>query len=381
MKNMQCVLRIAVVLCMCANTGSAVELELAGGTFEIQGFVSQGFLKSGGNNINADTKDGTFQFNEFGINFGTYATDRLHVGMQLLSRDLGDIGNNNIEIHWAYGDYRWKDWLGIRAGQIKTPWGLYNETRDIDLLRTWVFLPGSLYKEDERDVYDSFIGVSAYGNVEIGDGGDFDYQLGYGEKHIPGDSSFFRGLDPFFRQYVSMTIRDIFAGSLEWNTPLDGLRLRGDLGRYTVTPKASLSAEEQENLGIVINFDPPETETYRIFSCEYARESVTLAAEYIADSGKLEAYYGSAAYWVTEWLEVGGYYSVSHDRERYQNMPDSHKYQKDFVMTTRINFNEYWTLKFEGHFIDGTHNILKEDNPDELKEHSWLFAVKTTYSF
>ena len=37
---------------------------------EIHGFISQGYLLSNENNYLADSKEGTFQFNEMGINFG-----------------------------------------------------------------------------------------------------------------------------------------------------------------------------------------------------------------------------------------------------------------------------------------------------------------------
>ena len=38
---------------------------------DIHGFISQGYLKSTGNNFLAETKRGTWEFTEVGINFGT----------------------------------------------------------------------------------------------------------------------------------------------------------------------------------------------------------------------------------------------------------------------------------------------------------------------
>ena len=60
---------------------------------DIHGFISQGYLKSTGNNFLAETKRGTWEFTEVGINFGTYVTDELRLGMQLFARDLGEMGN------------------------------------------------------------------------------------------------------------------------------------------------------------------------------------------------------------------------------------------------------------------------------------------------
>lgn len=125
---------------------------------EIHGFISQGYLDSSDNNFQARTDASTFEFNEFGINFGKELTDKLRLGMQIFSKDIGPYGDNEVTLDWAYGDYRWKDWLGVRAGKIKTPHGLYNETRDVDILRNWIFLPQSVYPELTRDATLSLIG-------------------------------------------------------------------------------------------------------------------------------------------------------------------------------------------------------------------------------
>jgi len=83
---------------------SAEELAQERDRIDVHGFLSQGFLQSDRNNFYAKTKAGTFQFNEFGINFATELTDRLRTGLQLLSRDLGNIGNNKVDIDWAYAE-------------------------------------------------------------------------------------------------------------------------------------------------------------------------------------------------------------------------------------------------------------------------------------
>ena len=103
------------------------------------------------NNWLGSTEDGSYEFNEMGINFSTELTDDLHVGVQFFSRDLGTIGNDDIKVDWAFADYHWKDWLGVRVGKIRIPYGLYNEIRDIDILRLSIILPQSVYSEIARD--------------------------------------------------------------------------------------------------------------------------------------------------------------------------------------------------------------------------------------
>ncbi|ETR67131.1 MAG: hypothetical protein OMM_11922, partial [Candidatus Magnetoglobus multicellularis str. Araruama] len=85
--------------------------ELSG--IEIHGFASTGYIVSDKYNYLADSKDGTCEFNEAGINFSASIADEIQVGMQLYSYDLGDIGNNTVKLDWALIDYSWKESLGI----------------------------------------------------------------------------------------------------------------------------------------------------------------------------------------------------------------------------------------------------------------------------
>ena len=75
------------------------------GQVDIHGFISQGYLVSSYQDFYfAKTSDGTFEFNEIGLNFGTQVTDELRMGIQFLARDLGDFGNDEIYIDYALAD-------------------------------------------------------------------------------------------------------------------------------------------------------------------------------------------------------------------------------------------------------------------------------------
>ncbi len=87
---------------------------------EIHAFVSQGFIASTDNNYLAESKRGSFEFSEVGINFSKQLTDRMRVGIQLFTHDLGPLGNYRTRFDWFYLDYRFWDWLGHprRAHQV-----------------------------------------------------------------------------------------------------------------------------------------------------------------------------------------------------------------------------------------------------------------------
>ena len=114
-------------------------------TVTMHGFFTQGFMLSNDNNfITADTSQGTFKMTDGALNIGTNLTDKLHVGGQVYDRYIGRLGKGEVQLDWAYADYRMKDWLGFRGGKIKTALGLYNDTQDMDFLHTWALLPQSI---------------------------------------------------------------------------------------------------------------------------------------------------------------------------------------------------------------------------------------------
>ncbi|NDY73735.1 hypothetical protein DO021_18555 [Desulfobacter hydrogenophilus] len=173
----------------CLITTSSFAVELGG--VDIHGFISQGFIISDEYNYLAhNSTDGSFEYNEVGINFSKELTEQLRLGIQLFSRDIGDAGNNKVTIDWAYGDYRFKDWLGFRAGRIKLPLGLYNETRDIDMLRTNIVIPQSIYPDLLRDTVIAANGVSLYGTIDLSSVGSLEYQAIAGQVNIDNDSGF-----------------------------------------------------------------------------------------------------------------------------------------------------------------------------------------------
>ena len=56
---------------------------------------------------------------------------------------------------------------------------------------------------------------------------------------------------------------------------------------------------------------------------------------------------------------------------------------KDTAISVRFDINDYWLIKLEGHFVDGTARVyetLNKDNP-YLERYWTLFGAKTTLTF
>lgn len=378
---------------------------------EIHGFISQGYLKSDHNNYLADTKDGSLEFNELGINFSTKLAPLLTVGLQLFSYDLGDVGNNELQIDWAYADYRFREWLGLRVGKIKVPLGIYNEIRDVDMIRTCIFLPQSVYQEHHRYALTATKGIGAYGLLKMKRLGNIRYQFQGGIFDVGRDS----GAQKIFEsdtgdRFDVQDIRadNVFAGKLTWHMPLDGAfmaasALRTRLFIDTLIRDTAAGVEYSIPL---INIE--------ILSAGYTWKDVTLTMEhaYLIITSAVEAagyratqtsegYYGGVTYRLSELLEIGAYYSEYYYKKGDTNGEESlargrilgqrsdyafQFYQKDTCLSLRFDLFLNWIVKLEGHKMAGVGSLYAIDNYDEhdnldLDKDWFLFATKFTYSF
>lgn len=266
---MKKILFILICLGMAANTGA---VELSGG--ELHGFISQGYLNSSHNNfLSHDTEEGTFEYMEMGINFNKWITPRLSAGFQLFAKDLGKTENQEVKLDWAMLNYRWKPWLGVKAGRLKLNTGLYNESRDIDMVRPWALLPQSCYLEYFRDPSLSLDGAGLYGTLPAGVAGDFSYEFQYGTQDLNPDRD---GAMTRYIEDVTTFIQDKtddydvdsrWCLNLEWSTPLDGLVIGG---AYTEADMTAKSHFLEDTLG-----GPPMVDVSSVFDPASATTTVT----------------------------------------------------------------------------------------------------------
>jgi hypothetical protein len=365
-----------------AEVGSPGELA----SVEVHGFASQGFILTKDNNyLDTNTTHGSFQFSEVGINFTKTLVDRLRVGVQLFAQDFGPSGNYDAKVDWFYMDYHWADWLGIRAGRVKIPFGLYNEINDIDSARTFVLLPQSVYPVQNVDYLLAQTGGELYGYLKIGGAGALDYRFYGGTIYF--DATTTAG-SPY--QVLSLNVPYLLGGRLLWETPLDGLRVGGSvqtlrLDAQVASPSAAASVEIPVTLALG--------------SVEYAAHDFLLAAEYSrwfvkSDSSNAAAFpssplttsergYAMATYRATRWLQPGAYYSVYFpnvdDRSGRQNM------QHDVATTLRFDITPNWLVKLEGHYMVGTaalQSSLNGNVPLGALSQNWgALLLKTTAYF
>ena len=426
-----------VIMTLLIFSMSAMAQDVDLNKINIHGFLSQGYMWSTDNNYLARTSKGSFEFNELGLSFASEVTDNLRIGLQLFARDLGGFGNNEIKIDWAFADYSWKDWLGFRAGKMKKPAGFYNETRDVDMLRTSILLPQGVYNDSWRDATLANTGFGLYGTFDLSSAGAVNYQLQVGEAtEINTNSSMNIVLeDAFFGTFSKYENNTSYVAQAIWETPLDGLRLAysfaqggfaayGKTGNNAVWQGRTIQAAQQIAAFLeqplpttyneaqvyidLVNMDIEQTvkdQTTSIISAEYTWDDLQLAGEYTfmtatqvsnlqpdPTTTDMVGFYGSISYDVSELISVGSYYSVNYpdnnDKDgkkvnALRGEPVSNGWAKDIALSLKLNLNQYWTLKAEGHLMDGTANLypFDQDDPNNVKEDWTLLLGKVTYNF
>ncbi len=356
----------------------AQEIHVFDRTVQLHGFASQGFVKTDQNNwLTMNTsKMGSGQFTEFGANASTQVTDKFRIGAQIYDRELGQLGRWHPQLDWAYADFKFKPWLGVRGGKVKTVLGLYNDTQDLDFLHTFALMPQGVYPTDMRDATLAHIGGDVYGTLApIKRLGKFSY-TGYVGDQVQSIYGGYPYLLTIHGIYIDHTGGLTYGGDLRWQTPVKGLlggaSYEGNRVRNTgqLNPSVALGGPDI----LVPYWEQSRSQFTEQAYGEYTRGNLRVDAEYrrfwrdftIFDGQFLaligtNAWYPSAAYRVNKWFEFGGYYS--HMVESWIiTVPgvveascgcDPSRHIYDTAVTARFDVNTHWYAKAEGHFMNG----------------------------
>jgi hypothetical protein len=378
----------ALTLLLSAKAARAIEIgsedDLA--SVEVHGFVGQGFIISNTNNyLVPDSKHGSFQLSDVGVNF-TKSFGKLRAGIQIYASNYADPHSFTVRPDWFYLDYHFKDWLGLRAGRVKIPFGLYNEANDIDAARTPILLPQSVYPLQDRNYLLAQTGGELYGYQRLKNAGALDYRFYGGTIFIdnpaatPGSGVVSEGL----------TVPYLVGGRVMWETPLDGLRIGASVQALRI------------DTTLLVGTTPVDVKipvAMWVASLEYAKHDLTLAVEYsrwiASDTSnnqtivpntpefQSERAYALVSYRANKWLQPGAYYSVIFpDATKHS---DHENVQHDIATTLRFDINEHWLVKLEGHYMLGSASLvpsLNDNLPLSALKQAWgVFMVKTTAYF
>jgi hypothetical protein len=379
MKRFLAIAAVALVGVLPAVSQSLDDLNI-----QLHGYATQGFLYTTHNNaFYAESSDGSPAWIEAVLNVSAVPTPKLRVAVQARYALLGTSGNA-LTLDWAAADYKVNDRFGVRFGKVKTPWGLFNETQDIDSSYMWSLLPQSIYDITTRNADLSHVGGVAYGTLRLDPKiGKFEYRGWGGEALIPTDDGQFADLVASGNSPLHPFTYVIYGGALHWFAPVPGLMIGGS---DTLANRASVALA-----GGTETIAPWNNES--LFA-KYEKNKLMIAYEWNrqASPGTLDltglpvasansdprAWYAMATYKMTGKLSLGAYDSQASDHQEPLG-PD--RYSKDWTFSGRYDLNEFIYIKAEQHFIDGTSLGFESANNTVLFPNTRLTALKVGVSF
>jgi hypothetical protein len=396
-------------LALLIATGAVASAE----DFQIHGYVSQGYFVTTHNDFLSKNSEntGTFDATEMGLNVTATPADRLRVGIQVSASDSGEYGDLRPQIDWGYGEYEIPELvqdltLSVTAGRFKAEYGFYNEYRDLDMTRSTVFLPFTVYDPRFRDAFIALNGAQVKAGLNLHAGGSLDFSARVGNPTWDSENgnlaTYFRllGVEP-----TDISSEVAFGGTLTWNTPVDGLRARfsylhcedlevendlpGGAGTYDILiPHYRSGVVGLEWQVGDFTFVGEAKQTY----FKSLERTVVPAffldvtdAEYSREEG---AYLSGAWRFHEQWEGVlGGQWGLSdpidYDAPVLGGAAPRRQHHRGINLALRWDVTDHWLIKAEAQWMDGRLLITSGEQKDtEGIQDNWtLYSIKTTYDF
>jgi len=291
------------------------------GSVEIHGYGNQDYFHASDNKyLNAD-RNGTWQNNALALLFASQIDDKSKVWIQLYGTA------DKMRLDWAFVDYQVNNNLTARAGQIKTPIGLYNEIRDIDYIQMSALKPG-IYQEASEFAHEAFRGVGMTLNHDLGSGG------------LSWDA--YAGQTVNFDTTSTIKNRQMAGGRLTYKTPVNGLRFM--LSAYN---------DNKQN-----DATPPQKSAINawVLSADYNNNDWDIKAEYAKKKDGLEdkrakAYYVQTGYTLADkWTPFVRYDYITTD---ISQDTDPSYFQKSTSVGVTYKVNSNIGMRLENHWNKG----------------------------
>ncbi|MGO8757710.1 MAG: hypothetical protein ACLQG3_06260 [Terracidiphilus sp.] len=398
---------LAIPACLHAQFSFSVD----GRPVQVHSFASQGFAYSNDNSyLTMNTTQGSFNFTDGGVNVSSHLNEKLRAGAQAYCRRLGELNRGQVTLDWAYIDYRPVGWFGFRGGRVKTVLGLYNDLQDVDSLFTWALLPQSMYPIDLRGSTIAHIGGDFYGKIPLRRLGEVEYTAYDGMLPNDPHQGYLYALRGGFH-WETPYVGPIGGGDLRWNTPVNGMlagasymtqhpsgsgeaAMGGGPGSGSV-PGSGSNAFTQESVKRQIAQFYLQLQVKKFqFDGEYRRDYRDQAIYQPGDQTMYiqwnqRSWYIAGAYRLNRRLEIGSYWSrFINNWTQDWSQPGNHIYDK--VVTGRVDLSRFWTVKVEGHFIDGYGNMDSTrgfygfggpGGENSLQPQTNVLIVRTGFSF
>ena len=144
-------------------------------------------------------------------------------------------GETQASLDYAFGQYKFRDDLKLRAGQVRQPFGLYTEVMDVGTLHPFLYLPQSQYGPTAV-VAEAYRGIGLTGNFALPGlrhiSVDYDvYGGGLNRKEAEFTLDMYRALqgrkkfEDVGNEIGTEVTDQLYGGRAMFNLPISGLRV------------------------------------------------------------------------------------------------------------------------------------------------------------
>jgi len=241
------VYQLALATALAASSAGAQDLGSLSEHVEVHGF---GSWNSGATNNENMYLGGKWKGSSTNSNAGFNITGNVDERVTFTTQVKFDFnGATQPSLDYVFAQYKFRDALKLRAGQVKQPFGLLTEVQDVGTLHPFLSLPQSQYG-DVGIVAEAYRGIGLTGNVELPRRFSLDYDVyggGLNRNEYEFTSDMYRALQgrkawsTVGNEVGSEVTDQLYGGRLMINVPVDGLRL-GASGYHSLTGEAAAAA-------------------------------------------------------------------------------------------------------------------------------------------
>ena len=346
---------IFAVASMVASHGLAVDL---GNQVRLHGYGGWVYGQTDGNRYLNGTEEGSYDNVNFALNVSASPSERLTIfgQFEFHAAEQGD----EVELDFAFADWRIGSSLHARFGQVQQPFGLYSEIYAVGTLRPFIDLPQSIYGP-QGITAEAYRGVGLVGSAFAGTGWRLQYDVYFGgleseqwHPSIPGVAAAFE--QELADDAFSVDSREVLGGRLNVTPPVPGMLF--GISAYRGTQDGGGEDELPPAFEVFPKFDGDRFAWGVHF--EYLGDSLEARTEYATQNigessfsgGYIELSYRFGEHW-----QIAGRY----DRSEIGGIEvePTFDYAKvfdheDFAAAVNFWFSRELVIKLEYHMVYGT---------------------------
>jgi hypothetical protein len=340
---------------------------------DIHGFGNWAYGRTDENTYLIGSESGEYDNILFALNISAnpFKDLRLDAQMDWNQTDEG----TEVELDYAFAEWRFSDTFRFRIGRIKQPFGIYTEIFDVGTLRPFFTLPQGIYGP-AGIISESYQGLGFTGSLYGGKGWGIDYDLYGGEVDVEVEEESFEFFASGMEEEETEGIEDIqdtLGARLIISTPLSGL----SFGVSGYTGKIEDISGRHSAYGV---------------HGEYLSEAWSVRGEYARhtdeDELRVDAFYVEVAYRFKEHWQAATRYDWSDTELEGVDVSAAPSLleHKDYAVGVNYWFNPNFVLKFSYHSVDGNRFALPESVDQAilngtLEERTNLFIFGANFSF